>query len=101
MGEKRRETMDDLVKRMGRYPEQAFYFVREGLGFAAEQVHGPETEAHRQLYEFLSTQRMDWNDLVTSYHARELPEPVAQAIDAAGAARSSTGTSAGGSCAGL
>ena len=76
--------MDDLVKRVGRYPEQAFYFVREGLGFAAEQVHGPETEAHRQLYEFLSTQRMDWNDLVAGYHAGELPEPVVQAIDAAG-----------------
>lgn len=76
--------MDELVKQIGRYPEQAFYFVREGLGYAAEQVHGPESEAHRRLYEFLSSQKMDWNDLVVSYHARELPDLVVQAIDAAG-----------------
>ena len=39
------KAMDDLVAHVGRYPEQAFNFVREGLSYAANKVHGEETEA--------------------------------------------------------
>ena len=84
MLEEPQKTIDDLVKDVGRYPEEAFHFVREGLGYAAEQIHGPETEAHRRLYQYLSSHKIDWSDLVAHYHAGELPEPVVQAIDAAG-----------------
>ncbi len=78
------KTLQDLVKRVGRYPEEAFLFVREGLSFAAEAIHGPETEAHRALYHFLSHHELDWDDLIERYHSGTLPEPVAEAIQAAG-----------------
>lgn len=44
MLEEPQKTIEDLVKDVGRYPEEAFHFVGEGLGYAAEQIHGPETE---------------------------------------------------------
>lgn len=84
MVSQRRRTLEDLVRHLGRYPEDAFLFVREGLSFAADRVHGPETEAHRALTHFLAENDLDWNDLVAQYHAGQLPEPVIQIIEAAG-----------------
>ena len=78
------EVLKDLVKRVEGCPEDAFHFVRDGLSYAAEQVHGPETEAHRELYEFVSSNQMDWNDLAAGYRAGGLPETVVKAIEAAG-----------------
>ena len=78
------KSLHDLVRQVGRYPEQAYHFVREGLSYAADQIHGPETEAHRHLHHFLVKRGLDWNDLVAMYHSGELPDPVVAAIDAAG-----------------
>lgn len=78
------KTLQDLVRHVGKYPEQAYLFVREGLGFAADQIHGPETEAHKHLHHFLLKQDLDWNDLIAMYHAGELPEPVMGEIESAG-----------------
>jgi len=81
-----KETVDlrELVGVVGRYPEEAFVFVRDGLNFAVEQIHGVETQAHRALARFLSDHDMDWNDLITQYHAGELDEVLVQAIEDAG-----------------
>ncbi|MFQ5494615.1 MAG: Minf_1886 family protein [Phycisphaerae bacterium] len=77
-------TLQDIVKHVGRYPEEAFVFTREGLGFAADQIHGPETDAHRALQQFLIQNDLDWNDLIARYHTGELPEAVVAAVQAAG-----------------
>jgi|GEM_PF-61122 len=78
------KTLKDLVDHVGRYPEDAFLFVREGLSHAAENVHGPETDAHRHLQHFLLQNNLDWPDLITQYHSGTLPEAILDAIDAAG-----------------
>ena len=77
-------TLNDLARHVGRYPEEAFLFVREALGFVTEKLHGPETPAHRALHEYVMSQEMDWGDLATQYLTGTLPEPVVDAIDAAG-----------------
>ncbi|MCO6438304.1 MAG: hypothetical protein J5J06_14510 [Phycisphaerae bacterium] len=84
MVEHQSNTLRDLVRHVGRYPEEAYHFVREGLGFAAERTHGEETEAHRLLQHYLVVHQLDWNDLIAQYHAGQLPEGVVGAIDAAG-----------------
>lgn len=78
------KTLQDLVNHVGRYPENAFLFVREGLSHTAEKIHGPETEGHRLLHQFLLQNSVDWPELVALYHAGELPAPVIAAIEAAG-----------------
>ncbi len=77
-------TLQDLVTHVGRYPENAFLFVREGLGYAAERVHGKETEAHRVLQHYLLQHDLDWNDVIAKYHTGELPDMLVAAVDAAG-----------------
>lgn len=77
-------TLQNLVEHLGRYSEQAFHFVREGLSRAAQQVHGPETEAHRRLQDYLLANQIDWNELVSKYHSSQLPPEVIEAIDEAG-----------------
>lgn len=77
-------TLRDLVDHVGQYPEDAFLFVREGLSHTADQIHGPETEAHRQLHQYLLRNDLDWSDVIAQYHAGELPDTVVDTIDAAG-----------------
>jgi len=77
-------TIEDLVRHLGKYPEEAFLFVREGLSFTADRVHGPETDTHRVLQQFLAMQELDWSDLAAQYHAGTLPPSVVEAIDATG-----------------
>lgn len=84
MVEHQGRTLRDLVKHVGRYPEEAYHFVREGLAFAAERAHGEETEAHRLLQHYLVVHQLDWNDLIAQYHAGQLPEGVVEAIQSAG-----------------
>ena len=78
------KTLHELAGHVGQYPEEAFLFIREGLSFASERVHGPETSAHRHLQQYLVLYDLDWSDLIVKYHAHELPGPLAAAIDAAG-----------------
>lgn len=78
------KTLREMVKHVGRYPEDAFLFVREGLAFAADSIHGVESDAHRALQEFLAEHGLDWDDLIAQYHAGALPEAVVEAIDEAG-----------------
>lgn len=67
-----------------RYGEDAFVFVRDGLSFAAEHVHGPETDEHIALQKFLLENDLDWSDLATRYLHDELPDELVAAVDAAG-----------------
>lgn len=77
-------SLQDLVGHVGRYPEEAFLFVREGLSFASERVHGEESDSHKLLQRFVMDNELDWNDLIASYHAGELPPELTEAIDQAG-----------------
>ena len=78
------KTLRDLVEHLGRYPEDAFLFVRDGLSYTAERLHGPETEIHRKLQQYLSAHDMDWTDLSEQLEAGTLPKALVKAIEAAG-----------------
>ena len=84
MAQAQLKSLDDLVKHVGRYPEEAFVFVREGLPYATEQMHGAETPLHRELHEYMSTHQCDWGELAAKYFAGALPEPISMAIVEAG-----------------
>jgi len=84
MVEEGSNVLRDLVRHVGRYPDDAFLFVREGLAKTAEHTHGTETDAHRRLYRYLAAHHLDWSDLVARYQAGELPRAVVKDIEAAG-----------------
>lgn len=78
------KTLQDLVKYVGCYPEEAFLFVRDGLNYAVDKVHGPEPEEHRAIHEYLLANDLDTVELIDHYHQGELPDPLVSAIDAGG-----------------
>ncbi|MHC5108594.1 MAG: Minf_1886 family protein [Planctomycetota bacterium] len=84
MVDQMRETFREMVKRVGLYREEAFHFVREGLGHAAEHVHGPETDAHQLLQRFLISEQLDWAELIERQLSGELPDSILEAIEQAG-----------------
>lgn len=79
-----RKTIQDLVDYVGRYQEEAFHFVREGLSHTAQQLHGPENEAHQKIQKYLVTNDMDWHELVERYHDGSLPDAITSLIDDVG-----------------
>lgn len=78
------KTLRDLVEHLGRYPEDAFLFVRDGLTYTADRLHGPETEIHRKLQQYLNANSMDWNDFCQQYEAGTLPKSLVKSINSAG-----------------
>jgi len=51
-----------VVKAVDRYPEEAYHFVREGLDYAVEQVHGPPSPALRRICEYLAAHQIEGNN---------------------------------------
>ena len=79
-----RNSLEDVIKQVGQFAPDAFHFVREGLGHAAQRVHGPENDAYRSLQQFIIANELEWTDLIERYDAGALPDTIAQAIDEAG-----------------
>lgn len=77
-------SLEDLVAVVGRYTIDGFLFVRDGLNYAVERTHGPESRAHKFLARYCAQHDLDWSDLISRYHTQDLGESLAEAIDAAG-----------------
>jgi len=84
MVDRSRDSFDQMIKSVGRFSEEAFHFVRDGLSHAAERVHGPESDAHQVIQAFLISHQMDWSDFRARIENDDLPEPVLEAVEAAG-----------------
>lgn len=78
------KSLSQIVSELGRYPEDAFHFVREGLSYAVEQVHGPSSPEQLALYELLDEKNIELQDLIDGYETRDLHPRLIQAIEAAG-----------------
>ncbi len=77
-------SLQDLVRHVGRFSEDAFLFVRDALTYTADRVHGPETDAHRLIQQYMAANDWEPSDLIARYHAGELPQPVVEAMDSLG-----------------
>ncbi|MCB9849402.1 MAG: hypothetical protein H6817_01705 [Phycisphaerales bacterium] len=84
MAETGEKSLRELVAKVGRYPEDAYHFVREGLGYAVHRVHGPESAAQITVMKYLVQKNLDLVDLRELYEKGELSKTVVAAIDDAG-----------------
>ncbi|MCP4250497.1 MAG: hypothetical protein GY778_25925 [bacterium] len=78
------KSLHDVVKAVGRYPEDAYHFVREGLNYAVERIHGPQSPAQRAVAKYLVERGIDLTELFDELEQGELDAEVASAIEAAG-----------------
>jgi uncharacterized repeat protein (TIGR04138 family) len=84
MAESSEKTLQHLAAEHGRYPEAAYHFVREGLGYAVHRVHGPESPAQVTVMRYLLRHGLDLSDLREMYDNGALSTTVVAAIADAG-----------------
>jgi len=46
-------SLQEIIRQVDQYPEEAFLFVRDGLSYAVERVHGPASQAHYLLARYI------------------------------------------------
>ena len=74
----------DIVNEVGRYSEEAYHFVREGLNCAVEHVHGPPSPAVLKVSQYVAEERIDLAELLERFEEGRLEPEVAAAVQAAG-----------------
>lgn len=84
MSDPNEKSLQQLAARIGRYPEVAYHFVREGLSYAVHRVHGPESPAQISVMRYLLRHGLDLSDLREMYESGSLSATVASAIEDAG-----------------
>lgn len=81
---KQTRSLQGVVKAVDRYPEEAYHFVREGLDYAVEQVHGPPSPELQRVREYLAAHQIDLPDLFEQLDEGRVDPPLRAAIEAAG-----------------
>ena len=84
MAVKQKHSLQGVVETVGRYPEEAYHFVREGLDYAVEQVHGPPSPGLRRVCEYLAAHHIDLAELYERLDEGRVDPGVQAAIEAAG-----------------
>ena len=59
MNQTQKKTLEQVVDESGRYPLEAFEFVRHGLNFTVQQIHG-EARAKAETASHVSGQQLAW-----------------------------------------
>jgi uncharacterized repeat protein (TIGR04138 family) len=73
-----------VVESLGDYPLEAYLFLREGLSFAVQDVHGPETPAQLTVMKYLAENCIDLSDLEDLHLGGMLSVELREAIEEAG-----------------
>ena len=59
MKETTKKTLEQVVEECGKYPLEAFEFVRHGLGHTVHQIHGPVQEG-QEKESHVSGKQLSW-----------------------------------------
>ncbi|MEP0844408.1 MAG: hypothetical protein HRF43_17045 [Phycisphaerae bacterium] len=80
------KTLEQIVTETGRYPADAFMFVQECIGVAAEAVHGPPGPECEALHKWMTQHEVSPEELRRRFEAGALPPKVAALIERLGGA---------------
>ncbi len=75
---------EEIVEELGRYPTDAFDFLREGLKYTVDKVHGEASPLELRLQEWMAHRNITIDKLESLYAAGDLPERVGQAVEKLG-----------------
>ena len=78
------KALQQLVLRVGDYPEEAYTFVREGLTHAVNRIHGAESAAQAAAVRYMAKHQIDLSDLQELLESGQLGRDLAKAIREAG-----------------
>jgi uncharacterized repeat protein (TIGR04138 family) len=78
------KTFEEVVAELGRYPVDAFEFVRDGLQYTVRKIHGDPGELERKVQEWMAQREISADKLATLYENGELPEKLGRAVEKLG-----------------
>lgn len=73
-----------LARKTGAYPAEAYAFVRDGLTFTVQRLHGVETPAQVAVMKYLAKNKLDLAQLRELYDTGQVTSRVAKAIEECG-----------------
>ncbi len=79
-----RKSLEEIVACVGRYPIDAYLFVQECVGAAADRVHGPLSSEQRDVARWMSDNHIGPDQLLEMVCTGSLPPKVAEALQEAG-----------------
>jgi len=79
-----RQSIEQIVEEVGRYPAEAFVFVQEAIGVASHKVHGELREDEAAVAQWMSENELDLDALRELYQGGDLPEEIEQTLDRIG-----------------
>ncbi len=78
------KSIDQVVSDLGRYPLEAFDFLREGLGYAVQKVHGQPSRIEQVVQQWMARNDVDLEQLERMYESGELPSHIQNLVDKLG-----------------
>ena len=78
------KTLRDVAQKLGRYTEDAYDFVRQGLEYASKAIHGPMTPSQFVVTQYMSAERVDLPEVLDRRTRGDLDPMVTAAVDQAG-----------------
>lgn len=80
------KSIDQIVQECGRYPVEAFCFIQECIGVAAEAVHGPPSAESEAIIKWMAEHEVSPEELRRRFEDGELPSKIAAIIQQLGGA---------------
>ena len=78
------KPIEEIVREVGRYPLDAYHFVQECIGLAADRVHGPMSADQTTVAHWMAQNEFGPDELVEQWQGGELPQEIAEAIERVG-----------------
>jgi uncharacterized repeat protein (TIGR04138 family) len=78
------KSIDQIVSDLGRYPLEAFDFLREGLAHAVQKVHGQPSRIEQVVQQWMARNDVDLEQLDRMYESGELPSHIQNLVDKLG-----------------
>jgi uncharacterized repeat protein (TIGR04138 family) len=80
MSREPKKSFEDVVAEVGRYPMDAFLFVQECIGLAADQVHGPMSRHETSVAKWMATEGIGPEELAQRQEEGGVPPDIAAAL---------------------
>ena len=79
-----KKPIEEVIADLGRYPPEAFAFVQECIGVAADKAHSPMSPDEVHVVQWLAHEDIVPDELVERYERQDLPPDIREALDRIG-----------------
>lgn len=79
-----KKPIEEVIEEIGRFPAEAFAFVQECIGVAADKAHAPMSPDEVHIVQWLAREDIVPDELTDRYEQQDLPPDIREALDRIG-----------------